>query len=77
MCISEVMMKQYTDRTFDQQDLLLMQYPAIKEQMDPTIRVTWADATERVKKAKRKQKEDGGSIIRKAAQQAMFVKTGG
>ena len=67
MCISEVMMKQYTDRTFDQQDSLLKQYPAIKAQLDPAIRVTWADAAESVKKAKRKQKEDGGSIIRKAA----------
>jgi hypothetical protein len=54
MCISEVMMKQYTDRTYDQNDPLLKPYPPITQQTDPISRVTWAEASQRVKNAKRK-----------------------
>ncbi len=68
-------MKQYTERTYDPKDPLLKQYPT---PIEPIVgRVAWDEAADRVKKAKKKQKADDSSIIRKAAQQAQFVKTGG
>ena len=67
-CISEVMMKQYSDRTYHPLDPLLKQYPASAIESDE--RVSWDEAAQRVKKARKKQKGDDSTIIRKAAQQA-------
>lgn len=47
-------MKQYTERTYDPKDPLLKQYPS---PIEPVVgRVSWDEAADRVKKAKKEAK---------------------
>lgn len=66
MCISEVMMRQYTDAKIFSSCESLKQYPAIDGDANYRI-VPWQEVIERVNKVRKRQKVDEGSLIRRAA----------